>query len=226
MRLEKHRPRGPARVQARVLQALRDSEHLRHEREEHVRAERRAAHVRMHVRVRECGHGRGRRGRMRNIPRANWSAASMGSSGGVACVCARPPAVRSAVMAASGERGWGNGGVRVWLLGAGRERARGCERGQGGLLPRHFVGERDERAAPCDWDAPVVGACGVRGDVIAGCLAGEVVTCVEHVKGEPVWRGGCRFAGAHGEGGVSCDDVAKEKQCDAKGGSLLANTPT
>jgi len=135
--------------------------------------------------------------------------------------------VRSAMMAASGERGWGHGNVRVWLLGAARERARGCERGQGGLLPRRFVGERDERAAPCDCDAPVVGACGVRGDVIAGCLEGEVVTCVEHFKGgEPVRQGGCRFTGAHGEGGVSGDDVAKEEQCDAKGGSLLANTPT
>jgi hypothetical protein len=132
--------------------------------------------------------------------------------------------------AARGVQRCGGGGRRARvgarLLCAARERARGCERGQGGLLPRCFVGERDERAAPCDCDAPVVGPCGIRGDVIAGCLAGQVVTCVEHVKGgEPVRRGGCRFAGAHGEG-VSGDDVAKEEQCDAKGGSLLANTPT
>jgi hypothetical protein len=162
-----------------------------------------------------------------NIPQANWSVASVGSSGGMACVCARPPAVCSAMMVASGKRGWGHGDVRAWLLGMGHEWACGCERRQSGLLPRRFAGERDEHETPCDCDAPVVGACGVRGDVIASCLAGEVVTCVEHVKGgEPVRRGGCRFAGAHGEGGVSGDDVAKEEQCNAKGGSLLANTPT
>lgn len=59
-------------------------------------------------------------------------------------------------MATSGQRGRGHGDVRALLLGAGREWARGCERGQGGLLPRRFVGERDERAAPCDCETPVV----------------------------------------------------------------------
>jgi hypothetical protein len=135
--------------------------------------------------------------------------------------------VCSAVMVASSKRGWGHGDAWAWLLGVGRERACGCEHWQSGLLPYRFAGLCDEHATPCDCNAPVVSACGVRGDVIASCLAGEVVTCVEHVKGgEPVWRGGCRFAGAHGEGEVSGNDVAKEEQCDAKGGFLLANTLT
>jgi hypothetical protein len=75
MHLEKHRigPCGPARVQACILQALHDSEHLRREREEHVQVQRRAvhvhvsAHVRVRVHVRGCGHGHGRRGRMRHV---------------------------------------------------------------------------------------------------------------------------------------------------------------
>jgi len=71
MHLKKHRigPRGPVCTQACVLQALCDSEHLRHEHEEHVQALRRAAHVRVseyvHVRVRGYGRGCRQRGRMR-----------------------------------------------------------------------------------------------------------------------------------------------------------------
>jgi len=80
-------------------------------------------------------------------------------------------------MAASSERGWGHDDVWAWLLGVGHERACGCEQGQGGLLPHHFVDEHNKCAAPCNCNAPVVGACSIQGDIIASCLAGKVVTC-------------------------------------------------
>jgi hypothetical protein len=70
MHLKKHRigPCGPACTQACVLQALCDSEHLRREREEHVQALQRTAHVRVsehvHMRVRGYGCGCGQRGHM------------------------------------------------------------------------------------------------------------------------------------------------------------------
>jgi hypothetical protein len=84
-----------------------------------------------------------------------------------------------------------------------------------------LVGERDERATPCDRYAPVAdAACRVRrGGVLAARLAGEVVACIEDVEGsEPIRRGGCGFARVDGKGGVPRDDVTKEEQCDAKHG--------
>lgn len=66
---------------------------------------------------------------MWNIPRENWSAASVRSSGADAAArpwCARP-AVRSAVMAASGERGEYRGGRAVADEGEGE--GEGDERG-------------------------------------------------------------------------------------------------